>query len=96
MVDDVVVQYNYYHELRGLLQKKTARLAMMAPASVSKTNSSTLGPLWGVIFLPTYSSLSLALVIGSHPLILQADLQSAAGDSLYFSIQYEYVNQLHK
>ena len=43
MVDDVVVQYNYYHELRGLLQKKTARLAMMAPASVSKTNSSTSG-----------------------------------------------------
>ena len=30
-----------------------ARLAMMAPASVSKTNSSTLGPLWGVIVLPT-------------------------------------------
>lgn len=45
-----------------------------------------------------YGSLcvSLALVIGSHPLILQAELQSAAGDSLYFSIQYEYVNQLHK
>ena len=96
MVDDVVVQYNYYHELRGLLQKKTARLGHDGTRQCVKDQFVNLGPLWGVIFLPTYSSLSLALVIGSHPLILQAELQSAAGDSLYFSIQYEYGNQLFK
>jgi hypothetical protein len=43
-----------------------------------------------------YLSLALAICIGSHPLNLQAELQSAAGDSLYFSILYLYVNQLHK
>jgi hypothetical protein len=71
----------------------TARPAMMAPASVSKTNSLTPAIVVSD-FLPQL--LHRFCFIGSHPVILQADLHSAAGDSLYFSIQYKYFNQLHK